>query len=97
VVISSNRADWIKFGIDTAAAKLRDLGAVTFDNVSDLRALDVADLHTECKNDVKRNASPPIYCPQRLGTPPPTATFTSSFICQNIVNIRMYWRIPASP
>ena len=70
MVISSNRADWIKFGIDTAAVKLGALGADTFDNVSDLRALDVAGLHTDVKNGVKRNASPPIYCPQRLGAAP---------------------------
>jgi hypothetical protein len=58
VVVSSNRAKWIKGGIDAAATKLARLAIANFANASDLRALTTQHDQTQ---------SPPIYCPTRVG------------------------------
>jgi hypothetical protein len=56
VVVSSDRAEWIKKGIDAAGRRLDDLGIQRFDNASDLRALAAF-----------QEVSPAIYCPARIG------------------------------
>ncbi|MEU4602554.1 hypothetical protein AB0F43_06215 [Kribbella sp. NPDC023972] len=58
VVVSSNRAGWIRRGIDAAATQLGSLGIAAFANASDLRAL--TDL-------THQNISPPLYTPSRIG------------------------------
>jgi len=64
VVISSNRSNWIKKGIDTGGLQLEALGSAQFDNASDLRALDLTDLNALLG---KTHPSPPMYCPSRIG------------------------------
>ncbi|WP_042429993.1 hypothetical protein [Streptacidiphilus anmyonensis] len=59
VVVSSNRARWIRTGIDAAGAQLLTLGVAHYDSASDLRAL-TGDL----------GISPPLYTPSRLGLNP---------------------------
>jgi hypothetical protein len=56
VVVSSNRAEWIKKGIDLAAAQLHDRGIQGFANAGDLTALAVG-----------QEVSPALYCPSRIG------------------------------
>lgn len=60
VVVSSNRAKWIKSGIDASVAELAlNHGLAAFNGVSDLRALlDVHNFH---------GISPPLYAPNRIG------------------------------
>ncbi|HEY0037893.1 MAG TPA: hypothetical protein VGB66_14450 [Longimicrobium sp.] len=58
VVISSNRSNWIRSGLDAATAKLAALNIAAFANASDLRALTALAGHT---------VSPPIYAPSRVG------------------------------
>ena len=52
VVISTNRSEWIKAGITAARTQ------PAYDNASDLRALTFENSY---------GASPPIYCPTRIG------------------------------
>lgn len=61
VVISSNRSNWIKQGLEAAAERLSALKLDTFENVSDLRALSTWS---------KQQVSPPIYAPVRVNTEP---------------------------
>lgn len=63
VVISSNRSDWIKAGIDAANLQLHALpgSPASFTDASDLRALTAL---------VGQTISPPIYCPTRIGAAP---------------------------
>lgn len=59
VVVSSNRAQWIRRGIDAGITQLGLLGGLAaFSNASDLRAL------TDRHND---GISPPLYAPSRVG------------------------------
>jgi hypothetical protein len=57
VVISTNRANWIKAGYD--AGLLQPATDRPFENASDVRALTATRGQT---------VSPPIYCPYRIGT-----------------------------
>jgi hypothetical protein len=58
VVVSSNRAAWIRQGIDAGGTQLQYLGAAAYNSASDLRALtDLANL----------GISPPLYAPSRIG------------------------------
>jgi hypothetical protein len=62
VVVSSNRAAWIKRGIAAGKTHLQSLGLNAYDNASDLRAL--------TDDDPPRpllGISPPLYAPQRIG------------------------------
>jgi hypothetical protein len=59
VVVSSNRANWIKQGVLAGNAELANLGIAAFANASDLRAL------TDLNNDL--GVSPPLYAPSRIG------------------------------
>ena len=56
VVISTNRANWIKDGL--AAAEAQPSSEKPFENASDLRALTARS---------GQRFSPPIYCPSRIG------------------------------
>lgn len=58
VVISSNRAGWIKDGIASGAAQLAKLRIAAFTNASDLRAL---------TDETNQGISPPLYAPSRIG------------------------------
>jgi hypothetical protein len=58
VVVSSNRAGWVKRGLDAAAAKLAALHLPAFLSECDLRALIVPQGHS---------TSPPLYAPARIG------------------------------
>jgi hypothetical protein len=59
VVVSSNRARWIRSGIDASVAELAlNRGLAAFNGVSDLRA--VLDRHSS-------HMSPPLYAPNRIG------------------------------
>jgi hypothetical protein len=60
VVISSNRANWIRAGVNASQLQLAalGLGTLTFPNESDLRALTAL---------AGQASSPPIYCPLRVG------------------------------
>ncbi|MGB3510698.1 MAG: hypothetical protein WBA93_15985 [Microcoleaceae cyanobacterium] len=62
VVISSNRSNWIKQGIDAADNQLATKGTQNFANASDLSALSA---------QAGQLSSPPIYCPTRIGPAPP--------------------------
>jgi hypothetical protein len=66
VVISSNRANWIKQGVAAAAAELKKRSLANFNGVSDFRALTATNGQT---------VSPPIYCPKRLGANPQRSVF----------------------
>lgn len=63
VVISSNRSIWIQAAFQSATDRLLYLGADNFDNISDLRALDIPKNMTRTPPKM----SPPIYCPKRIG------------------------------
>ena len=58
VVISSNRSQWIKKGIEAGNVQLDKLKIEEFDNASDLRALTALS---------KQKTSPPMYAPKRIG------------------------------
>jgi hypothetical protein len=59
VVVSSNRARWIRAGIAAALTQRTALGIDAYNSASDLRALtDVTD---------SLNISPPLYAPSRIG------------------------------
>jgi hypothetical protein len=58
VVVSSNRAGWIRAGIDASVAQAQALGVPAFANESDLTALTAIDGQT---------VSPPMYAPNRIG------------------------------
>jgi hypothetical protein len=58
VVVSSNRAQWIRRGIDAGLAQAGLLGIAAFNNASDLRAL------TDWGH---AGISPPLYAPSRIG------------------------------
>lgn len=58
VVVSSNRARWIRGGINAGNARLAGFGIAAYTSASDLRALtDPANPHI----------SPPLYAPSRIG------------------------------
>jgi hypothetical protein len=58
VVVSSNRAAWIRRGIDASHTQLEYLGVAAYNSASDLNALtDLANL----------GISPPLYAPSRIG------------------------------
>jgi hypothetical protein len=59
VVVSSNRADWIRRGINAGNTQLHDLGIAAYNSASDLRAL------TDLNNGL--GISPPLYAPSRIG------------------------------
>ena len=63
VVISSNRSTWIQAGIESANARLPYLDEDKFENISDLRAIDIP----QGMERTPPNMSPPIYCPKRIG------------------------------
>jgi hypothetical protein len=58
VVVSSNRAAWIRDGIDAGNTQLAVLGLPAYLSASDLRAL------TDLSN---KGISPPLYAPSRIG------------------------------
>jgi hypothetical protein len=58
VVVSSNRAGWIRDGIDAGNTQLAVLGIPAYLSASDLRAL------TDLSN---KGISPPLYAPSRIG------------------------------
>lgn len=66
VVISSNRANWIKDGVAAADAELKKRDLDYFTSVNDFRALRATNGQT---------VSPPIYCPSRLGADPQRSVF----------------------
>lgn len=66
VVISSNRAKWIKNGVAAADAELKKRGRTYFTSVNDFGALMATNGQT---------VSPPIYCPSRLGATPQRSVF----------------------
>lgn len=59
VVVSSNRAQWIRRGIDAGVTQLANLGIAAYNSASDLRAL------TDLNNNL--GISPPLYAPSRIG------------------------------
>lgn len=59
VVVSSNRAAWIRDGIDAGNTQLASLGIPAYLSASDLRAL------TDLNNNL--GISPPLYAPSRIG------------------------------
>jgi hypothetical protein len=65
LVISSNRAAWIRKGIDIGNLQLEILGLPHYDNAADLRAL--RDSGNLLDSIPKRYASPPLYAPKRVG------------------------------
>jgi len=62
VVISTNRSNWIKKGIDAGNRQLEALDVTQFDNASDLRAL---------LGTARQTVSPPMYHPSRIGSAGP--------------------------
>jgi len=65
LVISSNRAAWIRKGIDIGDLQLETLSLTEFDNAADLRALN--DSGHFLTSIPERYASPPLYAPKRVG------------------------------
>src|SRR5215213_99257 len=62
VVISTNRSNWIKKGIEAGNVQLGKLKITEFANASDLRALTAS---------ARQTLSPPMYAPSRIGSAGP--------------------------
>jgi|tagenome__1003787_1003787.scaffolds.fasta_scaffold20988216_4 hypothetical protein len=60
VVVSSNRAAWIRCGINAGITQRANLGIAAYNSASDLRAL--------TDEDGNLGISPPLYAPSRIGT-----------------------------